>query len=140
KSDNSWLHEAEGKAVKVVSTLLDSLPDQFDYKVLFMYRNMAEIIESQNQMLAREGKQPAVDSERLAFFFSNHLQKVERWLGEQQNYSCCPISFNALFTEEVWDDIKKIDSFLGGNFNQEAMLAVIDNALYRKRMVTDATR
>lgn len=137
KSDNSWLDEAEGKAVKVVSTLLDSLPDQFAYKVIFMHRTMAEIIESQSQMLAREGKKPATDNDRLALFFSNHLQKIEKWLGEQQNYSTCTISFNALFSEEVGDCIEKIDTFFGGTLDQEAMLAVIDKGLYRKRVGAD---
>ena len=51
--DNSWMAQAEGKAVKVVSLLLYHLPPGHDYKVLFMERTIAEVLASQTAMLKR---------------------------------------------------------------------------------------
>ncbi len=51
--DLSWLPRARGKAVKIISFLLTWLPERYDYRVIFMQRDLDEIIASQNRMLAR---------------------------------------------------------------------------------------
>src|SRR3990167_393038 len=45
--DNSWLPQAEGKAVKVVSALLQYLPPRHTYKIIVMHRPMQEVLASQ---------------------------------------------------------------------------------------------
>ncbi|HZD55295.1 MAG TPA: hypothetical protein VE136_01120, partial [Anaerolineales bacterium] len=45
--DKAWMVEARGKSVKVISALLEHLPPQYDYKVIFMRRDMNEILASQ---------------------------------------------------------------------------------------------
>src|ERR671934_2987374 len=55
QQDNSWMHKAEGKAVKVVSALLQYLPPQHIYKIIFMQRPMQEVLASQAVMLERRG-------------------------------------------------------------------------------------
>ena len=68
--DRSWLREAKGTAIKVVAPLLAGLPPQgpeiripnaepLHYRVLFMERDMEEILQSQETMLERLGKSPA---------------------------------------------------------------------------------
>ena len=47
--------EAEGKAVKVISQLLLSLPAQHEYRVIFMQRPLPEVMASQDEMLRRRG-------------------------------------------------------------------------------------
>ena len=54
-----WLLSAHGKAVKVISALLGDLPEDFHYKVIFMERNIDEVLASQRQMLIRAGKNEA---------------------------------------------------------------------------------
>jgi hypothetical protein len=56
KGDNAWVAEAQGKVIKVISYLLEFLPADFHYKVIFMRREMAEILASQRHMLERDGK------------------------------------------------------------------------------------
>jgi hypothetical protein len=58
KGDYEWLESARGKAVKVVSALLEYLPPEYNYKVIFMHRRMEEILASQRKMLIRRGKNP----------------------------------------------------------------------------------
>jgi hypothetical protein len=41
------MHLAEGKAVKVVSALLQYVPSQYTYKIIFMQRPMPEVLASQ---------------------------------------------------------------------------------------------
>ena len=54
--DASWIPQARGKVVKIVAQLLPFLPPGQHYNVVFMERNMAEVIASQNAMLARQGR------------------------------------------------------------------------------------
>ena len=56
KTDTTWLNEAEGKAVKMISALLTHLPPSHSYQVIFMRRKMEEVLASQQEMLRRRGK------------------------------------------------------------------------------------
>ena len=51
KQDNSWLADADHKAVKMVYQLLYELPSTHKYKVLMMRRAMDEVLASQKKML-----------------------------------------------------------------------------------------
>ena len=46
--DNTWLKEAEGMVVKIISMLLYKLDQSLQYKVVFMTREMGEILASQD--------------------------------------------------------------------------------------------
>jgi len=54
--DTAWLPEAQGKAVKMIAGLLKHLPADYVYKIIFMQRDMDEVLASQRQMLVRRGK------------------------------------------------------------------------------------
>ena len=134
KKDNTWLHEADGKVVKVVSTLLVCLPPQYSYRVVFMQRNMPEILESQRQMLSRSQQNPAADDNKLSMFFSSHLDKISDWLNKQNNFSVCTVSFNRLFSSERETEIHHLSDFFPNVLDERNMLSVIDDSLYRKRI------
>src|SRR6266536_2490928 len=51
-----WLSNAGGKVVKVISALLEYLPPLYSYKVIFMEREIREILASQRKMLARRNE------------------------------------------------------------------------------------
>ncbi|MBN1216588.1 MAG: hypothetical protein JXA99_14260, partial [Candidatus Lokiarchaeota archaeon] len=50
-NDNSCLINQTGKAVKVISHLLKFLPKNQKYKIIFINRDVNEIIKSQQKML-----------------------------------------------------------------------------------------
>ena len=54
--DTAWLARARGQAVKVISFLLTYLPESYDYQVIFMRRDLNEIVASQNKMLDARGE------------------------------------------------------------------------------------
>jgi hypothetical protein len=131
--DAEWLDEARGKVVKVISALLEYLPATHSYRVIFVQRNMQEVLASQKKMLAHRGEDPAAsDDEAMARMFENHLQKVYQWLEEQPNFSVLYVDYNQLLGEPApWAE--KISGFLGGALDVERMAEVVDPALYRNR-------
>src|SRR5437899_574640 len=58
EKDQTWLEDAKGRYVKVISMLLKHLPAGYTYKVIFMRRTMEEILASQRKMLVRRGESP----------------------------------------------------------------------------------
>ena len=57
QQDTAWLADAKGKAVKVVSFLLTWLPEGYNYRVVFMQRDLREVIASETTMLLKRGQQ-----------------------------------------------------------------------------------
>ena len=133
EGDVSWVREAGGKVIKVISALLEYLPRDLSYKVIFMHRKMDEILASQKQMLVRRGEptDKASDS-TLADLFSRHLQKVESWLAAQQNMQVLYIQYDELLAEPHAHIAALVD-FLGLPLDVEAMQNVPDSSLYRQR-------
>src|SRR5215208_2690100 len=59
KQDATWLHETRGKAFKMISQLLYDLPPTERYRVIFMQRDLDELLASQEKMLERLGRPAA---------------------------------------------------------------------------------
>src|SRR5438105_1498707 len=53
KQDQSWLPSCRGKAFKMVALLLLELPPTEKYRVVFMDRDLEEVLTSQEKMLER---------------------------------------------------------------------------------------
>jgi hypothetical protein len=133
EGDYGWLPGARGKAVKVISALLEHLPKEYSYKVIFMNRNMDEILASQHQMLIRS-KKPTdkVSDEQLAEMYRKHLVKVDAWLKAQPNISVLYVGYNQLLSEPQ-AKLSQVNQFLGNQLDVEKMAGVVDPALYRQR-------
>jgi hypothetical protein len=131
--DFEWLPGAKGKAVKVISALLEFLPPQFNYQIIFMWRRMSEILASQRKMLANRGElDGSVDDETMAELFQKHLETVRRWLSRQPNFRVLEVEYNRLLTDPS-EDLRRLSQFLNRPVDLEQMQAVIDTSLYRQR-------
>jgi hypothetical protein len=131
--DSAWVKGAEGKAVKVISYLLESLPPGYTYKILFMQREMSEILASQRQMLARRGEPGGpVDDAQMARLFGKHLESIQAWLAKQKNMRVLYVPYADLVGEPE-APIKAVMEFLGLPLDVQSMLAVPDPALYRNK-------
>ena len=133
KEDPSWLTEAPGKAVKMVYRLLYDLPDKYDYQVVFMRREMDEILASQKKMLQREGKTSDVSDEMIANLFESEMQKCRDWIAATPYVSAIEVSYNALMSN-TRDTVESICQFLDCELDSEKMVTVIDPSLYRNRV------
>jgi hypothetical protein len=133
EGDNGWLNEARGKSVKVISALLEHLPKEYDYKVIFMYRDMAEILASQKQMLIRRNKPTdTIADEVIASQYKKHLAKIETWLAEQPNISVHPCHYNQLL-KDPQVHIREIARYLRVPLDVSRMEEAVDLKLYRQR-------
>ena len=131
--DTAWLADAEGKAVKVISALLEHLPTDYTYRVLFMQRKMEEILASQKQMLIRSGRPTdKVGDEKLAEMYGKHLAKVKAWLDGQTNFSIVYLDYNQLLIDPQ-KYAGQVNEFLGNDLDPQAMASVVDTNLYRQR-------
>ena len=133
KGDTAWVAEARGKSVKVISALLKHLPNDYQYKVIFMRRKTEEILASQKQMLIRRGEPTdRVSDEELASYFAKHLQTTERWLKAQNNVDVLYVSYNEVM-ENPTEPAEKVNAFLGGILDTKAMTNMVDPKLYRQK-------
>ena len=131
--DTAWLRDARGKAVKVISALLEHLPTGYAYRVLFMQRKMEEILASQKKMLVRSGKPTdQVSDEQMAKMYTKHLAKVSAWLAEQDNFSVVYLDYNQMLVDPQ-KYASQVSQFLGSTLDPRAMAAIVDPNLYRQR-------
>ncbi|MHA1803996.1 MAG: sulfotransferase [Promethearchaeota archaeon] len=128
--DNSIIREARGKVVKVISHLLKHLPMEFNYKIIFMNRNMEEIMRSQQKMLGEEenGYPP-----EMIEIFNKELNNVELWMDENENIEVLKVNYSDMIQDPI-PQIKRIMEFLNLPLDVDKMLKAIDPTLYRNRV------
>lgn len=132
KQDASFLDDADGKVFKMVSQLLYDLPVGRAYKVVFMLRDLAEMMASQNKMLERLGKPLADDDAKMTELLEQHLQQIRTWLQGRSDIDVIEVSYNELM-QQPEPHVARINTFLGGALDRENMLRAIDKNLYRQR-------
>jgi hypothetical protein len=133
EGDTAWLEDAKEKAVKVISALLKHLPDDYIYRVVFMRREMEEILASQRQMLIRRGEPTdSVSDEQMTQLFGKHLEQIQAWIDEKPNVEVIYVSYNEVLEDPV-TQAERINQFLGNRLNVERMARVVDPKLYRQR-------
>ena len=131
--DTGWLSDAHGKAVKIVSALLTTLPTKYVYRIIFMQRPLDEVVQSQRAMRERLGKlTDDFDADRLMEDTARHLQTIDAWLAAQNWLSVLRVGYaDVLATPAV--EAARVAAFTGKTLDLAAMAAVVDPALYRAR-------
>ena len=137
--DVAWIVEARGRAVKVIAYLLEYLPSTLNYRVLFIIRNLDEVLASQAKMLALRGEVPdagdplGANEDRLRETFYGHLAGARRLLARDPRFDVLYLRH-----EEVLRDpgsaAEQIADFIGGGLDVAAMAAAVDPALHRIRI------
>jgi hypothetical protein len=125
--------EAEGKAVKVISSLLPSLPGAFHYKVIFLERSLTEVVASQACMIQKLGAPaPALTPEAMERALHAHLKQLKAALRSRREMSILWVEH-----QDVLRDPQRVceglQSFLAVALNLPAMIAQVDSSLYRQR-------
>jgi hypothetical protein len=131
--DPEVIAEAEGKAVKVISTLLFSLPAGRSYRVIFMLRDLAEVVRSQGVMIRRLGTAgPALADESMAAALRAHVAQVSAWLDRQPNFTLLPIKYGDLLRNPD-GAAEAVCQFVGVSLDTRAMALQVDISLHRQR-------
>jgi len=133
KGDTAWLLEARGKVVKVISYLLQYLPAGHEYRIVFVRRDIPEILASQRKMIMNRGEDPdQMDDTQVEALFKKHLAAVESWMAKQPHMRVLYPRYAAILADPL-PEISRINHFLGDKLDTSAMAAVVDPALYRNR-------
>src|SRR5574342_864157 len=131
--DLAWLSEAKGKVVKIVTGLIAYLPADYNYKVIFMQRDLTEILSSQKKMLGRLGKgDDNIPDDQMAKIYQEHLKQVRAWLFKQPNMEVLYVNYNMMIADPA-ESLYKVNALLGGDMDVSTMAAVVDKELYRER-------
>jgi hypothetical protein len=133
RKDNSWMKEADGKAVKIITQLLPYISPDYEYAVLYMVRPMEEILRSQKRMREHlPGAGKGVDREVLEQSYARQVQRVQHWMENHPKmrtlYVYCPEVLS-----HPLEKAKEIRSFLGISLNAEAMTSVVDVTLWHQK-------
>ena len=132
--NKSWLKDATGKAIKVISHLLFELPAQYQYKIIFMERDLDEVLMSQHKMLIREGKaKEGAINLKLVNAFKQNLERIKIWAPKQSHVEILYVSHKNMINNPM-EELKKVNQFLGNNLDIEAMAKVVDKSLYREKV------
>lgn len=131
--DHAWVASALGRAVKLVHLLLPELPEGYRYRVLFMHRDIDEVLASQSAMLRRLGRRPAeLDAKRLGEVFTGQVGRVREWLDRQPHVRTLHVNYRDVVAEPLPMAVR-VNAFLGGILDALAMAAAVDPTLYRNR-------
>jgi hypothetical protein len=131
KRDASWLPGIRGKAVKMVSQLLLDLPPTERYRVVFMERDFAEMLDSQERMLRRLGRETA-PRDAIIPAYTAHLERVHQWLQRQAHIAVLRVGYKAL-VERPEAEVIRLNGFLGDRLDVPRAVGAIDPSLYRNR-------
>ena len=134
--DKRWLVEARGKAVKIISFLLASLPETHNYKVIFMHRNLHEVMASQSKMLEKRGESQGADVDAddnaLLTSYQKDVEKTKRLLARRSCFDVLDVDYKHVL-DDAAGAAARIGAFVGGGQDVSAMAAVVDQELYRNR-------
>lgn len=133
QGDVAWLPQAVGKAVKIISTLLKHLPSQYTYYIVYMNRQMQEVLNSQRKMLQHRGQTTdSTDDAQMAELLKTHEVQMKAWLNQQPNFQVLDVDYNATLINPA-TTVKQVNTFLGGGLHEKRMIESVDPGLYRNR-------
>lgn len=134
KTDRAWLNEAQGRVVKLVHLLLLDLPvlPGSTYAVVFMRRDLDEVIRSQALMLQRLGKPAVLSAEQLKGMYTKQIQQVLAFLQTRPDVRLEQIEYADVVAQPS-RTAARVAEFVGLALDPEAMSKAVDPSLYRNR-------
>ena len=132
ETDKSYLRDGRGKVLKVISFLLKDLPDDNAYRIIFMRRDLQEVLASQNKMLAHRGEADASDDRAMADAYLNHLASVRILARKRPNFEMIEVRYDTT-VNQPGEAARQVNAFLGGRLDERKMTEVVDAELYRNR-------
>ena len=131
--DSSWIADAGGKSVKVISALLKHQPKGPRYKVIFLRRELDEVLASQAAMLVRRGKSADASADaRLRSSFAKHLEALKAELAARPDVDVLYVDYAGVVRDPA-AQAAIVNRFLGGALDERAMAAAVEPQLYRQR-------
>jgi hypothetical protein len=131
--DRSYVREGRGKVLKVISFLIRFLPGDNDYRVIFMRRDLDEVLDSQDKMIQRLGSaDAAAEREAMKEAYRNDIVRTRLHCRKQPNFELLEVHYAATI-EDAAATVRAVNAFLGGRLDEGAMQSAVDASLYRNR-------
>jgi len=132
-ADPAWVERAPGRAVKVVHALVPALPRDRSYRVILVRRDLREVVASQEAMLRRRGEPPPGPTPaRLVEIYAAQLDALVAWLRGTPGVAWLEVEHAGLLASPR-TEAARLDRFLGGGLDRDAMADAVDPRLYRQR-------
>jgi hypothetical protein len=133
ETDKSYIRDARGKVLKVISFLIKDLPDDNDYRVIFMRRDLDEVLASQNKMIDRLGTtDTTAQDEAMKEAYRNDIVRVRLLCKKRRNFELIETHYKSTI-ETPAETARAVNEFLDGRLDEAKMLAAVDSSLYRNR-------
>jgi hypothetical protein len=131
--DRSWVRQARGRALKVISFLLRHLPDDNAYRIVYMRRHLDEVVQSQDKMLDRLGNAaPGADVEAMKEAYRNDIVAARLHARKRPNMEMIEIHYAKTIADPA-AAARAVNAFLGGHLDEAAMAGAVKGELYRNR-------
>ena len=136
--NHEWISQATGKALKIISPLLEHLPSGFAYRVMFVERELSEVIASQRAMLARKGQRGSTLSDaELAAAYERQQAAIATVLAARRDFTVLRVEYGRILADPA-AEVRRLAQFatpIWPNIQLDlaAMAAVVDPNLYRQR-------
>lgn len=127
-NDNSFLNEAEGKVVKIVSPLPIYMNPDKSYRIVFMRRDIEEILQSQEKMLEKD---QTSEREKFRTIYEFHLKKTYKFFKEN-DIPFIDVNYNELMANPL-ETLTKVKEFCSIRATAEELAEVVNPELYRNR-------
>ena len=131
-ADKSWVKNHRGSAIKVISFLLEHLPSDNHYKVVFMRRNIEEVLASQAKMLDHREEENTISDDEMTKIYENHLLRTKSILSARENFEVLYIHYTDILTDPA-KNARALAEFLDVEEKAEDMAAAVDPKLWRNR-------
>ena len=133
ETDKSYISEGRGKALKVISFLIKDLPDDNDYRVIFMRRDLDEVLASQDKMIQRLGTtDSSADAEAMKEAYRNDIVRARLLCKKRPNFELIEVHYKSTIEDPV-ETSHRVNAFLDHRLDEEAMREAVDDSLYRNR-------
>jgi hypothetical protein len=127
----TWMDQARGHAVKLVSRFLMHLPATHGYRVVFMHRDIEAVIRSQRDMAAHHSGNiwGEGEGEALARLYHDHVAKVVAWVRSRPNMQLLELDYQQVL-EAPQAEFAKVAQFLSlVPLAVDAMVQTVDKRL-----------
>lgn len=126
--NNGFLAECKGKVVKIVTPLPVYLDLKYTYKVIFMRREIDEILMSQEKML---GKDQSAEREKFKLIYTKHIDQTKNFF-EKNAVDYLEVNYNQLLQNSDVE-LNALLPFLGIDSTNNTIREVINPELYRNK-------
>ena len=127
QKNNEWLHLAQGKSLKVVAPLLKFLDPKFRYKVIFMKRNLDEIVTSQQIMIGKDANTLPIT---LLESYKKTVLSVDAWQKSEPGVEFLYVDYKNVIKDPS-NTLQAVVEFIDPSLDIEKMKECVDTSLYR---------